>query len=248
MKVVTNEPLIARRKRAANILAPIAMVMLLVGFVLNILSLNDETINPTYFYGMLGLLAGGFVLSTISSSLVNRWIKEPRADQALTETLRGFDNKHVLFNYTTVVPHVVVAYNRIYVVTTKNVDGKVSVKNDRWKRSFSFMRFLRFFAEEGLGHPTIESEHHAQTLKNMLKDNLPEAVAEEDGIPIEGLIVFTSPKVELTVEGSRVPVMHLKQLKGHIRQNTKGAPLKSTMRKKLLETLDLKPEDEKKSK
>ena len=237
MKVITDEVIVAKRKRMANILAPIAMLLLISGFIINIFSLNDENINPPLFYAMLFLLASGFILSTISSTLVNRWVKEPRADQALSKILRGFDNKHLLFNYTNQAPHILVTPQKIFVITAKNTEGHIRVKNNRWRRKFSFIRLLRFFAEEGLGNPTLEVEHHTQKIRQTLESQLPEILEGDKGLNIEPLIVFTHPNTTLEVGESRVQVLHLGKLKNFIRQHGKGTNLKSELRESLIELL-----------
>lgn len=233
MRVITNEPLIAKRKRWASILSPISMVLLLGGLVLNFWVGRQETIAPIYFYSMFGCLLLGFVTATISSGMVNRWVKEPRADQVLSQAMKGFDNKHILLNHTTDVPHVLITQNRILAITTKLQDGVIQVDNNKWRRKFTFSRLLRIFVDEGLGNPTYEAEQNAQKLAKSLQKHL----SAGEKIAIEPIIIFTDPKVELTVTSSDIPVLKSTRLKAYIRQTTKGTAINAELRDKLVDVL-----------
>ncbi|MFQ5578094.1 MAG: hypothetical protein ACE5G8_14005 [Anaerolineae bacterium] len=237
MKVITNEAIVAKRKKWANILAPIAMLLLLGGLGTNLLSLRSEQIDPLYFYATLLLLLLGFIASTVSSSLVNRWVREPRADQILGKTLRGFDNRHILFNYTTPFPHVLVAQNKVYAIITRPQKGHIRVTNTKWKRDFSLSRVLRFFADESLGNPTIEAQLNAGKLAKYLQQALP----EETEVPIEPVILFTHPEVQLTVNGSDVTAMKAGNFKAYLRKSTRGAALGAQLRQQLTQILSNRP-------
>jgi len=237
MKVITNETLIAKRKKLATRLSPLAMVLLLGGLATNIISLRDDTVSPLLFYATLTLLVLGFLMSTVATGLINRWVREPRADQHLTSALKGFDSRHALFNYTTKAPHILLAPNQLYAITTKFHDGQVSVKDNKWHRNFSLGRLLRIFADEGLGNPTVEARQNAKILEDLLKNNLPEAA----DIPVRPVIVFTDPKVDLTVENSDVPVLKGKQLKTFVREGAKGASIGVDTRKKIIALFSLSP-------
>ena len=236
MKSFTNEDLIINRKKWATRLSPVAMIMLVGGLVTNFMSLQqqDPSTLSLFFYTTIFLLGGGFITSTISAQLVNHWVKEPRADQHLENILQSFDNKHVLFNYTTDAPHVLLTPTKIYSITVKGHDGKISVNKNRWRRAFSWGRLLRAFMDEGLGNPSADALQHADKLRNKLHNALDE---QADGITVLPLVVFTDPKVELTVEDPEVPVMKGGKLKTFIRENTRGSAINSEKRQKIAQFL-----------
>ena len=90
MKAFTNTEIIENRSKWAKRLAPLTMLFLVGGLITNFLSFSQ----PAYFQYTLILLAIGFFMSIISSSLVNNWVKEPRADTVLETTLKKFGNEH----------------------------------------------------------------------------------------------------------------------------------------------------------
>ncbi len=233
MKIITNEKKIAQRKKWANILSPIAMVLLLGGLGLNILSLrnsNDGQITPIYFYGTLVLLVLGFIMSNISSHLVNHWVREPRADQTLAKALKGFDSKHYLFNYIHKAPHILLTPHKVYVITTKGQKDTVSVDGEKWKRPFSLMRALRFFAQESFGNPTLEARQNAAAAAKTLDAILP----EDADVALQPLIVFTNPDVDLTVNNPTIPVLKSTKLKSFIREQNKGPAIPHDIRQALI--------------
>lgn len=234
MRVFTNEPLIIKRKKMAGILSPISMGLLLGGLALNFwVSGQGATVPQIYVYAMFGCLLLGFVSATISSGLVTRWVKEPRSDQILSQTLKGFDSKSALFNYTTDVPHVLVTQNKIYAITPKLQDGEIEVENNRWKRKFTFSRLLRVFADEGLGNPTFEAEQNAQKLAKFIQQHL----SAGEKVAIEPVIVFTDPKVNLTIKNTQIPVMNPGKFKNYVRQSAQGAAMRADVRDKLINAL-----------
>lgn len=230
MKIVTNEPLVAKRKKQANVVSLSAMGLLIGGLVWNLTSINDSEFNILKFYGILTVLMLGFVMSSISANLVNRWVRAPRADQSLADTLKGLDNKNVLFNYTTPVPHILMAQNKIYIITPKHMDGQISVDQDKWTRNWSWMRVLRGFAEESIKSTTVEAERNVHLFNKFLEGHLPD---ESESLPIEPLIVFTHPKVDLRVNDSSITALTLKQLKNHVRKAMKGSALSADLRRRL---------------
>lgn len=235
MKVITNEKKIAQRKKWASILSPVAMVLLLGGLGLNIASLRTTSsgeVNQTYFYGTLLLLVLGFIFSNISSSLVNHWVKEPRADQTLQKALKGFDSKNYLFNYTTKAAHIFLTPQKVYAITTKGQNGSVEVNGKKWKRPFSVGRLLRYFAEENFGNPTFEAQQNADAVYKMMDAVLPDDAA----VPLEPLIVFTNPDVNLTIHSTEIPVLKAAKLKSFIRENSKGPAMDRDVFLKLVET------------
>ncbi len=234
MKVITNTEKIEKQKKLAKRLSPIAMVLLLAGLAVNIMSLrqsnSEGVVDPLYFYGTLVLLILGFILSNISSHLITHWVKEPRADQSLGKILKGFDNKHFLFNYTTKVPHILLTPTKIYAISTKDSKDTIEITGNKWKRNFSLSRFFRFFADEGLGNPTSEALQNAGKVSSLLKD-YPEAA----DLPLEPVIVFTNPEVQLTIHSTEIPILKGKKLKSYIRDNEKGSNIDFETRQKLIE-------------
>ena len=191
MKAFTNTELIETRSKWAKRIAPLTMLFLIGGLITNFLSINQ----PEYFRPTLVLLALGFVSAIISSTLVNNLVREPRADQVLTQLLKKFGNDYLLFNHTAAAPHVLVAPDGIYAIVVKHHDGQIQVNGRRFSRKFTLRRLLRLLADEGLGAPIAEAEKQVSKLSKQLNNQLAEAEIPE----IKPMVIFSNKDVVLTV-------------------------------------------------
>ena len=235
MRIYTNTAIIKSRAKWARRIAPFTMLFLFGGLITNFMSMSQ----PQYFQPTLILLALGFIFATASSHLVNRWVREPRADQVLSATLKKFGNDFVLFNYTSAVPHVLLTPSRLYAIIAKNQDGQINVNGSRFSRKFNWKRFFRFFADEGLGAPAAEAENRVDKLQKLLRKNLAEAE-----IPaIKPLIVFTHKDVALVVNNTDIPVMRSNELKTFLREQDKNRAISAAQRQTLTQILGSQGEE-----
>jgi hypothetical protein len=230
MKVTTNTPLIENRVKWAKRIAPVTMLLLVGGLVTNFLSLNQ----PEYLQPTMALLALGFVSAILSSHLANHWIKEPRADQTLTQLLKKFGNDYLLFNYTGPVSHVLLAPDGLYSIVVKNHPGQITVDGSKFSRKFSWGRVFRFFADEGLGAPILEAEKAASKLKKFLGKTLnPEEIP-----PIKPLVLFTHKEVELLKNSPDAPVLTSAEFKLFLREQSKSRVIATDQRAQLSQILN----------
>jgi hypothetical protein len=209
MKVITNEKLIKRQAAIGKWASLIGMGALLGGLVVSYRWPDQLTIS-------FGCLILGFMLASVGTYNMNRWVKAPRADQTLTKALKGFDNKHVLYHYTLPAAHVLLAPAGLFVFTVKDHHGEIRCEGEKWHQKFNWGRLLLFFGQEGLGNPTREVRGEIGRLQRFLDGKLPEAE-----VPIEGLIVFTNPRAKLELIDPAVPVVSSNKLKTFLRQQKK---------------------------
>ena len=207
MRVYTNEPLIKARAKLGKRASLIGLLVLLAGFVISLMSSI-----PYSFYISLACLVIGFAVSNIGVYNANQWVKEPRADQVLVQGMKGLSNKFALYNYTWVVPHVLLTPAGIGVFLVKSQEGKISAKGGRWRHAFSARRLFSFFGAEPLGNPERDLEMYTNAAKKSLAAQLPGV-----DVPIRSAVLFSSPKVDLSLENPPVTVLTPKQIKGWMR-------------------------------
>jgi hypothetical protein len=172
------------------------------------------------------------LLASVGTYNMNRWVKEPRADQSLDKALKGFDNRHFLYHYTLPAAHVLLAPSGLFVFTVKDHHGEIRCEGEKWRQKFNWGRLLLFFGQEGLGNPTREVRGEVERLRRFLNSRLPEA-----DMPIEGLIVFTNPGARLELIEPAVPVVSSKKLKTFLRQ-LKKKRIPAEQRKELAEIFE----------
>ncbi len=229
MKTILNTELLENRSKWAKRIAPLTMLFLFGGLITNFMSFN----RPELLQYTVALLAVGFLLSIVSSYLVNNWVREPRTDQAIATTLKKFGNDFVVFNYTSVAHHILLTPTRLYVMIVKRQDGEFDIKDRRVSRKFSFIRVLRFFAEEGMGAPISEALSSAHKLKKLLEKKLPATDIPE----IEPILLFSHKDAQLNRNNPAISVFNTAELKVHLHETNRKKIITPELRKTLIELL-----------
>ena len=232
MQVVTNEKLIKNRARLGRGASFAGLAILILGLAA---SLSPQWLftSTGWLLVSFGCLFAGFVLSQVGLYHANRWVKEPRPDQTLVKILKGFDDRYHLYNYVLKTPHVLLAPFGLCVINPKDQGGKIRCEGEKWRHEGSWRRVVfRFFGQEGLGNPTKEVRAEVAKLRRFLAERLP-----DDEVPIEGIVVFTNPQVDLEIENPAVPVLDGKQFKSFLRTLSKERPIPSSQRRQLAEIL-----------
>jgi hypothetical protein len=208
MKIITNEDRITRGARIGKVATLVGLGFLVAGLIVSLLMQDSPLLWLSF-----GCLLLGLIVSSVGTMNMNRWVREPRADQALTQALKGFDDRYRLYNYVLPAPHVLLGPVGLYVLTALGQDGVIRYDGDRFRRDFSFGRVLRFMAEEGLGKPFAEADAQVKALQGLLDEH---DVAEEP--EIQNVLVFYNPRAELLVQDPPRPVIVPKALKKLIRK------------------------------
>jgi hypothetical protein len=214
MQSITNERKIARGKRIGQIATFLGLGFLVAGFIISLVLQASP-----YLWLSLVCLLLGLVASTLGTTNMNRWIREPRADQALAKGLKGFDDRFRLYNYSLPAAHVLLSPVGLYVLTAMGQDGVIRFDGTKFRRDFSLGRLLRFMADEGLGRPLSVADSEVQALQKLLAEhNL------GDEVDIENIVVFYNPRAELLVEDPPRPIVVPKALKKAVRKQASKMP------------------------
>jgi hypothetical protein len=224
MQVITNEKLIRNRARLGRVASFAGLGILILGLAASLF--------PQWLLVSFGCLLVGFLLSQVGIYNANRWVREPRADQTLDKILKGFDNRYHLYNYVLPARHVLLAPFGLCVINPKHQGGKIRCEGEKWHHQAGWKRILRLFGQEGLGNPTREVRAEVEKLRRFLAQRIPDAE-----VPIEGVVVFANPQVDLQTENPTFPVLDGKQFKSFLRNLSKERPIPGSQRKQLAEIL-----------
>jgi len=227
MRLTTNEKFLDRQSKIARY-STFGGLAILVGSLITSFN-NAFPIAVAY-----ALLMVGFILAYIGAVLANKYIKEPRADHALEKALKGFDNKNHLYNFLLPVPHVLLTPTGLLVFKVKSHDGPISCNGEKWQRPFQLSRLFGGMGQEGLGNPAAELRAEIAKLKDWLAGKIDNASM----VPIDGYVVFSDPRVQLTLEEPTVPVARIEDLKDTLRKGKRGAPLSPELYDKVHQILD----------
>jgi hypothetical protein len=212
MRAITNEARIARGARLGKIATFAGLGFLVGGLIISLAAQGS----PLLWLSLV-CLALGLLVSSVGTFNMNRWVREPRADQALAQSLKGFDDRYQLYSYFLPAPHVLLSPAGLYVLTAMGQDGVIRCERDKFRRDFSVGRVFRFMADEGLGKPFVEGDEQVGALKQYLEQN-----EINHDVQIQNVLVFHNPRAELVVSDPSRPVVIPKALKRAIRKRADG--------------------------
>jgi hypothetical protein len=210
MRITTNEKLIKQRSTIARYTTFGGLGLLLASLVT---SFTSDYIGLAY-----AALLVGFMCAIVGSTLANRWIKLPRAEQVLEKSLKGLDNKHHLYNYLLPTPHVLITPTGLLIFKTKILDGAITFKNGKWSRPFKWTRLFGGMGQEPLSDPIADMQIDVSKMKQLLADKIDSSAL----VPVDGYVVFTDPRAVVTIDDPDSPVVSPEDLKETLRKTKRG--------------------------
>ena len=231
MKIETNEKMIRRNARIAQIASLSGLVILIGGMVISFT--NQELISISF----VALLVG-FILSQVGIYFTNRWGRRPRPDELLDKALKGLDNKYAIYHYNTPVSHLLVGPAGLWILVTRNQRGTITFSNGRWRqKGGGFLQtYLKLFAQEGIGRPELEISNDVEKIQNYLSEQMTEGEVP----PIGAALIFTNDEVDIQIEDEDnplAPTMYLNKLKNHVRKTAKTKPISQDRIQEIQEVL-----------
>jgi hypothetical protein len=219
MKITTNEKLVKRNKRIAQITSIGGLVVLVAGMIISFQ--RQDLINYAF-----GALIIGFILSQIGIYFTTRYGRNPRPDELLNQALKGLDNKYAIYHFMTPATHFLTGPSGLWVLLPRNQRGVISIQKGRWRHSGGgFMQtYLKLFGQEGLGRPDLEIQNEIDHLQRFLSRRLPEVELPE----ISGALVFTNDQIDIQISDEDeppTPTLHLSKLKEFMRKGAKNKPV-----------------------
>jgi len=218
MKIVTNHKYIRRNKKIGQFTTLASLAILVIGFIVSL------TPDPSLFVYSLLALVFGFILSQVGIYFGNHWGRSPRPDERLTQGLKGLEDKYTLYNYMTVVPHLLLGPAGIWILTPYTQKGIITYDpgKKRWQQKGGSM-LMKLFGQEGLGRPDQDTYNLFQDLQKYINKeitipNLPSP---------QVAMVFLDEKTVVQAQESPIAAMNLEKLKDFIRRQAKENLAKS---------------------
>ena len=201
MKVIIDRQALRRRATIAHT-ASLGGLLVLLGSVA--VSLWSPEFN---WISSLMLFAGG-VIAMGGIFYANRWVKKPRPEFILDQSLKGLSDQHRLYHYTPFAEHLMLTPNGMVVLETVNLEGQFTYKDGRWKQKMTAGRAMRYIVEERLGNPIADAQTRVDAVQNHLLADLLDDVK----IPVQALVVFTHPMAVVKVDNPPMPVFAVDKL------------------------------------
>ncbi len=214
MKLIRNDKLIKRNKKFGNILFIAGIAVLGGGLVLSF--------NPTMTKTLLSFAAliVGFVISQISTYMVNRFGRSPRNDELISDNLAKFNNDYSLYIYKAPVPILLVSPEGLWIPVPINATGEIYF-DKKWKQRGG-AALMKFFGQENIGKPELDVASNEEEITKFLGKFL----SEDEMPPINSILVSINPKAEIgDVSNAPTPIVSLDALRRKIRKFERDSEL-----------------------
>lgn len=235
-QITTNEPFIENRKKIGRY-ASLGGLAIIFGGLLA--SFQNQILLA---YGALIL---GFILSNVGAYYLSRW--GLGVHEKIAAALKGLDKRYRLYNYLLPVPNVLLTPYGVSVFLVKNQDGVIVADAKGWRQPSSIfgtlLRFLRAFSSDPLGDPPGELEVQQKTMKDFISESLGEGTK----VTVDGLILFTNPRADLSITNSKVTTIALTKqpdaLKNALRRDKRTTQLPGDVYDRLVALFDSEAEE-----
>ena len=221
MRLTTNAALIKRRLRTSFFYFFLSTALMGGGFLLTVGHQDELVQDPARYAVATGALLVGLAVWAVNQNYLSRWSPRGRQDPALTRALRGLDDRYHFFAFpdAKLPDYLLVGPMGVVILVSRATTGIVSCDGDRWRRVERIpliLRALTWFSRTApLGNPTTEARRATEQTQRFLNGALTAELAEK--VPVEAIVVFTAPDMDLSTRGCTTPVLRTKALRPHLR-------------------------------
>jgi hypothetical protein len=229
MNIISNEKLIRRNSRIAQVAGLGGLIVLMIGIYFLFTKPNEITI-------IWGTVIAGFILSQVGIFFTNRWGRVPRPDQHLNSALKGLDSNYSIYHYSGPTPHLLVGPAGIWALITHYQRGTIMYERGRYRQKGGgfVLGYLKIFGQEGIGRPDLEVEGEKEAVTKFLKKKMP----DKEIPPVQAALVFTDERATLETDDAPIPTVTSKKLKEFIRKAAKSKPLSPIRIQEVREALE----------
>jgi hypothetical protein len=214
MHLYINERLVRRNSTLGKILTWGGLGIVIVSVVISFQSAQE--LNPLVFGGFLGV-----ILTQFGAILTNRWGRQPRLDEVLSNALKGLDARFALFHYLLGVDHALFTPNGVFVLLPRTEDGVIGFEDGGWYQQQEKRGLLRRGGKREIPGMQRKAASATAKLLRRLKKHIP-----EDALPeIETVFVFVHTDAIVKVQDAPCPSVHFKKLKSWLRRVPKSQGL-----------------------
>jgi hypothetical protein len=229
MNIISNDKLIQRNARIAQITGLGGLAILLIGVYILFTKQNEITL-------IWGTVIAGFLLSQVGIYFTNRWGRVPRPDQHLNNALKGLDSNYTIYHYKSPTSHLLIGPAGLWVLIPHYQRGTITYEKGRYRQKGGGLAlgYLKIFGQEGLGRLDLEVEAEKEAITKFIKKKMP----DKELPTVQAALVFTDERTVLDVEDAPIPTLPAKKLKEFIRKAAKAKTLSAERVREIREVLE----------
>lgn len=203
MRIVTNELRVKRGRQAGTIMFFVSLFILTAGLIFtNFIAVSSEAL----LFVPCIVMPIGLVTTVASVRLTNIWVRQPRPEETLKDSLGGINRRSILYNYFPPANHILVTPHGVYSFTTRFQMTRFKVEGDKWtnyRNRGPLAPFFIYLKQEGLGDPFGDAQQDAEKVQRVINEVLPDA-----GIEVQPVVVFVHPRSTVEIENPTLPVAY----------------------------------------
>ena len=209
MKLVINEKYIKRNKKLGG--AIFITNLLVLGIGAYFAFTGDMT---KVYYSWIALIIG-FTLTRISMYYMNRFGRNPRYDEVLSEVFGKLRNDYTFFSYSSPVPYLLLGPCRLWLPILVTSGGKISFEKGKWKHSGVGI-FQRMIGQEALVNPEQDVAEASKKIQEHLSKH---GISDSQQPSLQPVLVLLMTNTTLgNLDDAPYPVVTLPELKRFIRK------------------------------
>lgn len=201
MRIIRHTTYINQRKRQARWIS-------LIGFAV-LTSTLFVGMNPSYLLPAYAFMLIGFVVFNMGMQQMGKWSRNPRNDQLIDRAVSKLSDKFTLIHFAPVgkrrVDHLVVYPGGVVTLVSREINGQVEERGNRWRKKGGGLRRLISFSGPQLNNPSQDVETSIASVESFLE-------AQQMQVDVEGAVVFVHPQVQLDIRDPEYPVLHADEL------------------------------------
>ncbi len=196
---------------------------------------NEKTAIIFLIIGLTTILFYGFGIIFIGISIYffiksGQYKKGKIGEILIEENLQALSDNYYLINDVMLpenygnIDHIILGPNGIFVIESKNYDGKIICNDDEWYRHYEGgltinMRGRLYWKpskDYDIGSPSKQVKRNAVKLKQIIQKIFKKTIW------VEGIVVFTNSNIELELNKPTVPVLEAEELYSFIKNKKSG--------------------------
>ena len=229
MKISINEKLIKRNKTITQISLYSAIALIAIGLFMSFSNPDKAKVLLSYL-----VLLPAYVLMQINVFMSNKWGRNPRIDQIISNSLKGLDNRYSLYHYTTPISHLLVGPAGIWIIKPYHQHGIISYdeKKKKYIQKGGGNFLTKLFAMDTLSDIERETQRQISTFNKYfekigLKEYPKPLIAN----------VFFHPEAKIQAKNAPETTINIDKLKDLVRHTVKKTSLRDDIINKILEKL-----------
>lgn len=220
MKIFIDEKMVSRNKKIGRVLKWLSLIIMAIG--LWIVFQPSVAESPTLTTLVFSIVIVGFFMSSIGNYLSSRFGQTPRPDELIDKSLKGLDDRYLIFHYNTPISHLLIGPAGLWSISPSFIDGTLEYnkKRNTWRRKGgSFIN--KFIAQETLGNPEKELQANQKDLDRFLKKN-----KINIKMPLKGAVLLLHKNAALEEQNeSEILIVKAEKFKDKLRSIAKENPV-----------------------